>query len=67
MMWKSVPSSEGGALNDDDDDADDDFAAKSGSRIVNGRVAVMTRVTSWHSSVRDRMTRVILKVVSVEK
>lgn len=32
MMWKSVPSSQGGALKDEDDDDDDDFAAKSGSR-----------------------------------
>ena len=32
MMWKSIPSSEGSALNDEDEDGDDDFAAKSGSR-----------------------------------
>ena len=32
MMWKSVPSSEGSALNDEDEDGDDDFSAKSGSR-----------------------------------
>ena len=32
MMRKSIPSSEGSAIDDEDEDGDDDFAAKSGSR-----------------------------------